>query len=263
MANVLAATMGYSTGYADVDAVLAKLLAGVRGTLGPELVGVYLDGSLATGDFVEHSSDIDVLVVTEDALSDEVVAALGTMHARLATGTSKWAQELEVSYISRRALRRFDPDNNSHPCIQRGSDQLLTEEHDRAWVIHRHVVRERGVALVGPDPRTLIDPVDAGDLRDAVVSLLHGWWTPASTCRRWLDNPFYRSYAVLTMCRMRYTLQYGVVVSKPSAARWAQAALDARWTPLIQAALAWSSDIVPDHGELLRFIDDTRQVSER
>ena len=84
MANVLAATMGYSTGYADVDAVLAKLLAGVRGTLGPELVGVYLDGSLATGDFVEHSSDIDVLVVTEDALSDEVVAALGTMHARLA-----------------------------------------------------------------------------------------------------------------------------------------------------------------------------------
>jgi len=27
--------MGHSTGYADVDAVLAKLLAGVRGTLGP------------------------------------------------------------------------------------------------------------------------------------------------------------------------------------------------------------------------------------
>jgi predicted nucleotidyltransferase len=86
--NVLAVTMGQSTGYADVDAVLARLLAGVRGTLGRQLVGVYLDGSLATGDFAEQSSDIDVLVVTEDALSDEVVAALGTMHARLATGPS-------------------------------------------------------------------------------------------------------------------------------------------------------------------------------
>lgn len=96
-------------------------------------------------------------------------------------------------------------------------------------MIDRHVVREHGVALAGPDPRTLIDPVDAGDLRDAVVSLLHGWWMPAPTCRRWLDNPFYRSYAVLTMCRMRYTLQYSVVVSKPITARWAQAALDARW----------------------------------
>ena len=253
----------HSTGYADVDTVLADLLAGVRGTLGPQLVGVYLDGSLATGDFSGHSSDMDVLVVTEDMLSDEVVTALGTMHARLATGTSKWARELEVSYIPRRALRRFDPHDNVHPCIQRGSDQLLAEEHDRAWVIHRHVVREHGVALAGPDPRTHIDPVDAGDLRAAVVSLLHGWWTPAPTCRRWLNNPFYRSYAVLTMCRMRYTLQYGVVVSKPIAARWAQTALDARWTPLIQAALAWSSDIVPDLGETLRFIDDTRQASKR
>jgi len=37
----------------------------------------------------------------------------------------------------------------------------------------------------------------------------------------------YRSYGVLTMCRMRYTLQYGVVVSNAMTARWAQAALDA------------------------------------
>jgi hypothetical protein len=39
--------LGQSTGYADVDVVLAHLLAGVRGTLGPQLVGVHLDGSLA------------------------------------------------------------------------------------------------------------------------------------------------------------------------------------------------------------------------
>lgn len=255
--------MAYSTGYAEVDAVLAALLAGVRGTLGPELVGVYLDGSLAAGDFMEHSSDIDVRVVTEGVLSDDLVTALGTMHARLAPGTSKWVQELEVSYIPRRALRRFDPNNNRRPCVKRGSDQVLTEEHDHAWVIHRHVIRQYGVALAGPDPRTLIDPVDAADLRHAVVSLLHGSWMPAPTCRRWLENPFYRCYAVLTMCRMRYTLHYGVVVSKPVAASWAQATLDARWTELIRAALAWSNDIVPDLGETLRFIDDTQQASER
>jgi hypothetical protein len=48
-----------------------------------------------------------------------------------------------------------------------------------------------------------------------------------------------------------------VVVSKPIAARWAQAGLDGRWTPLIQAALAWSSDTVPDLGDTLRFINAT------
>ena len=42
---------------------------------------------------------------------------------------------------------------------------------------------------------------------------------------------------------LRYTLQYGVMVSKPIAARWAQAVLDARWTPLIRAALAESREM--------------------
>ena len=54
-----------------------------------------------------------------------------------------------------------------------------------------------------------------------------------------------------------------VVVSKAMTARWAQAALDARWTPLIEAALAWSNDNVPDLGETLGFIDDTRPANER
>ena len=90
----------HSTGYADVDAVLAELLAAVRGTLGPQLVGVYLEGSLAIGDFSEHSSDIDVLVVTEETLSDEVIAALGTMHARLATGTAAFAARRRLPAVS-------------------------------------------------------------------------------------------------------------------------------------------------------------------
>jgi hypothetical protein len=41
--NVLAVTMGHSTGYADVGPVLADLLANARGTLAPHLVGVSLD----------------------------------------------------------------------------------------------------------------------------------------------------------------------------------------------------------------------------
>src|SRR2546427_10248416 len=87
--------------------------------------------------------------------------------------------------------------------------------------------------------------VDADDLRHAVVSLLHSWWMPTPRCRRWLDNPFYRSYGVLTLCRMRYTLQYGVVVSKAMTARWPQGALRARSRSLMGPTLPWRSDNVP------------------
>jgi len=261
--TVLAPTMDHSTGHPDVDAALADLLEGVQATLGPRLVGVYLDGSLAIGDFSEHSSDIDVLVVTEDALPDDIVAALGAMHARLGAGATKWGSELEVAYIPQRALRRFDPDDNDHPCVERGSTEVYRERHEKDWIIHRYVIREHGIALAGPDPRTLIDPVGAHDLRDAVVSILHGWWLPAPACRRVLDNPFYRCYAVLTMSRILYTLEYGIVVSKPVAAQWVQETLDERWAPLIAAARAWSRDAAPDLDETLRFIHYTRQASER
>lgn len=44
----------------------------------------------------------------------------------------------------------------------------------------------------------------------------------------------YQSYTVLSLCRVLYTLQYGTVVSKPVAVRWAQETLGERWVPLIE-----------------------------
>jgi predicted nucleotidyltransferase len=70
------------TPYPELDAVLAELVAGVRGALGDALVGAYLQGSFAVGDFDEHS-DVDFIVVARDEPSDAQVAALQTMHARV------------------------------------------------------------------------------------------------------------------------------------------------------------------------------------
>ena len=63
--------------------MLGALLDGAREVLRERFVGLYLYGSLATGDFSVGTSDIDFAVVTEGELSDAQVAALGAMHARL------------------------------------------------------------------------------------------------------------------------------------------------------------------------------------
>src|SRR5687767_10384547 len=97
------------TPYPEVDALLRRLLDEVRATLGPHFVGMYLYGSLAAGDFSPESSDIDFLVVTDDDLPAGLFESLRAMHARVAAGGSKWATELDGSYIPRRALRRRDP----------------------------------------------------------------------------------------------------------------------------------------------------------
>ena len=71
------------TPYPEVNALLRKLLASVQAILGKHLIGMYLDGSLASGDF-DQESDIDFVVVTDDEISGDLFSALEAMHERVA-----------------------------------------------------------------------------------------------------------------------------------------------------------------------------------
>ena len=226
------------TPYPEVAMLLEELLESVRALLGDHFVGMYLDGSLTSGDF-DQDSDIDFVVVTDIDISGSLFSALQAMHDRIATIDSWCAIQLEGSYISQRALRRYDPAHALHPNIERGrGERLKMVEHDEAWAVHRYVLRERGITLAGPAPQTLIDPVAPNDLQQAMLKTLHGWAAHS------LDNPAqmktrgYQSYTVLTLCRILYTLEYGAVASKPVAARWARETLGNRWTILIERAWA-------------------------
>ena len=241
----------------EVDALLRALLSGAQAILGSRLVGFYLDGSLAIGDFDPRSSDIDFVVVITEEMPDDVFRALRALHERLAREPSRWGRELEGSYITRAALGGRDPWPAAHPYIDRGSGLEMIRPGPGYWVIHRHVLRAHGVALVGPAPCTLIAPVAPADLREAVEGILREWWRPMLEGSARLRSGFYRCYAVLTMVRMLYTLEHGTIVTKPTAARWALDTLDPRWRPLVQNALAWSRDTPPDIDETIALIRET------
>jgi predicted nucleotidyltransferase len=230
------------TPYPDVNALLSDLLESVRAILGPHFVGMLLFGSLVSGDF-DEASDVDVLVVTDDNISDDLFSLLQAMHDRIARGESTWATQIEVSYLPRAALRRYDPAHNRHPRLDRGrGERLHMMEHEADWVVQRHLLRERGLALAGPPPQTLIDLVSPDDLRAAMLPALRLWG------RSLLDDPSqmsqrgYQSFSVLSICRILYTLQHGAVVSKQTAARWALATWDRRWARLIERALEGRHD---------------------
>ncbi len=241
---------------ADVASALATVLAGAREVLGARFVGLYLDGSLATGDFARERSDIDFLVVTSEVLSDEVVAALADMHERLsATGAWPFAEHLEGSYIPLAAMRRYDPDDARHPLLPIGA-RLRIEPHDVDGVITRWILREHGVVIAGPEPRSFIDPVGAAELRGAVVALLRGFWARQLVADDFLRPREYQCFAVLTMCRALHALERGEMVSKPAAARWALENLDGKWRDVVARALTWptgnQSDALEETRDFIR-----------
>src|SRR5437879_565536 len=71
------------TPHPKVNALLRELFKSVKGVLGSHFVGMYLDGSLASGDF-DQESDIDFVVVSEHPITDNLFAALAAMHERIA-----------------------------------------------------------------------------------------------------------------------------------------------------------------------------------
>ncbi len=242
--------------------MLHLLLANTQRILGDRFVGLYLYGSLASGDFDPCRSDIDFVVVTAIELPGETISALAAMHERIAASGLQWAAKLEGAYIPQATFRRHDP-CAAYPYINEGHFQAGQEGSD--WVIQRHIIREQGVVVAGPAPQDLIDPIQPDDLRRAVLAILREWWAPMLHDPAWLRShgSEYQAFAVLTMCRALYTLQTGNIVSKPAAARWAQEMLDERWAALIQWALTWQPAVsVNKLAETLDFIQHTLERSE-
>jgi predicted nucleotidyltransferase len=243
--------INHPTKYPEINQVLDSLQKSASQVLGNQLVGMYLYGSLASGDFDLETSDIDFLVVTSSTLPDKTIAELEAMHHRLWKTEAKWAAKLEGSYIPRRDIRKHNPRSGACPTVNEGRFYLDTRGSD--WIIQRHIIREQGVVLAGPDPKTLIDPVSPADLRQAVKGVLNEWWFPMLEDPTWLreHGSAYHAYAILTMCRALYTLEKGEIVSKPVAARWVQGKLGEDWRKVIdQALLAQKSNA--DHFELYR-----------
>lgn len=236
----------HPTPHADVNVALGELLAQMQSILGARLTGVYLSGSLALGDFDPHGSDIDLVVVTASALGEEVIAALSLMHARFDAGDSPWAGKIEAIYVTPDALRG-KPDTTHYPQVEKERG-LFLEQLEDGWLAHCYTVREHGIVLAGPDPKRLIDPVDSVAMRCMVARIPEMWRNEAQndpSWLAWLRTRSNQSFVVLTLCRLLYTLEEGAVASKPAAARWAQQWLDARWSGLIERALAGRYDSTP------------------
>lgn len=252
------------TPYPDVNEVLHMLHANAKTILRNQFVGMYLYGSLSSGDFNPETSDIDFLFVTNGVLSDETIAELEVMHQQTWATSMKRAGELEGVYIPKSLIRRHDPNGPLCPTVNEGKFYLDRPGSD--WIIQRHVVREYGVVIEGPDPKTLVDFVTPDDIRGSVMGVLNEWWIPMLDDPSWLRDHenAYRAFAVITMCRVLHALEHGTIVSKPRAIQWARAKVGDNWKMLIDKSVAVSNheeqDILLDETlDFIRFIKGQTQ----
>jgi hypothetical protein len=241
------------TPYPEANQVLFRLLDKAQAILDQEFVGLYLYGSLTIGDFNPRRSDIDFLVVTRNLLPEETIAALEEMHKGFARSNNKWDRKLEGLYMPLVELRRYNVRGPKLPTVNEGHFYLAGQGSD--WVIQRHTLREHELIVAGPAIRKFIDPVSPQEMRTAVCEIMRDWWAPMISDPDWIEGrPEYQAFAVQTMCRVLYTLEFAAAVSKTKAAQWAVGALEEEWIGLIEDAAGWPDSQPADLQQVQKFI---------
>ncbi len=244
----------FPTIYPEVKVILDAVLKDTSAILGKNFFGMYLYGSLASGDFDVHS-DIDYVVVTLEEVTDCEFTKIQEMHARIMALKSWCADQLEGSYIPFRALKVFDPIRALYVHIDRGRDEKLQRMHIRdekisdswrgGWVLLRACMLKHGITLAGPEPAHFMEPVQSAEIQKAAVLILNGWGFDILNNPAKISSRGYQSYIVLTLCRINYSIRNSTVASKPEAVRWANKNLVKQWHLLIERA--WYGRQHPDN----------------
>jgi hypothetical protein len=199
----------------QATAYVRELTACIRGELGERLVGAWLFGSAALGDFSVDRSDLDIQAVSKGELSlaerRQLAAALG--HEALPCP----ARGLEFVLYSRRGLEardgpEFQLNLNSGARLQQ---HVAFDPHDdpRFWfIIDVSIGRQHGRPLHGPSPQAVFPElpralVHAG-LREAL-----DWYAA---------QPAAEVDTLLNACRTWAFATDGRWRSKAESARWAR-----------------------------------------
>jgi predicted nucleotidyltransferase len=224
------------TPYPELNSVLNELVRSIQEILQDNLIGAYLQGSFAIGDFDQHS-DVDFIVVTHEDLNDEQVAALQRMHERIYHLPVSWAQHLEGSYFPKDVLRDTAECGGNVWYLDHGATSIKRHNHCNTLVV-RWTLREKGVTLQGPPPVTLVDPILVEMLRKEILEVIHEWGQEILTNPEHYNNRFYQAFILHSYCRMLHSLQVGYPDSKRAGTQWAKANLDPVWVDLIDRSWA-------------------------
>ena len=197
------------------------------------LVGLYVYGSYATGDFEPHVSDIDLIAVLRDTPDEALVRRLDKMHEELVRAEPEWRDRIEVDYVSAAGLARCRTHPTTIARISPGEPLHLIEA-GRNFLLDWFPARSDGISLEGPPLDSIVPTIPEAEYFQEVRTYLAGF-------RNRFDDDASagsQAYAILTMCRGVAALRFGERLSKREAGARIRREFP-RWSDLIDRALRW------------------------
>lgn len=229
------------TEYPEVDSLVNELSGGIKSVFGNELMGMYVFGSLVTGDFEPERSDVDILAIVKHDITPQQLDSLHGMHAQFVDQHPSWRERIEVDYVPIDGMRDFKTKASRIARIAPG-DPLDFQTMDINWLMDWYMVLRYGQTVQGPPPEELIPAITQREFIASVEKRLPSWLAEVKEAH----HIGYQSYIILSLCRSLYVLEFSEQVSKKQAGKWV-AGQYPQWRGLIEKAMEWKGS--PDRSK--------------
>lgn len=200
--------------------VISEFVKTTQEVVGENLTGVYLHGSMAMGCFHPKKSDIDLIVVIKDSISDEQKMQFMRHVVRLNSRAP--AKGLELSIVKREYcnpfvyptpyelhfspmhLKWFESDPQDYIKKMKGTDIDLAA--------HFSIIDHYGIALYGEEIGEVFGDVPKQDYLDSICADIR------NAKKDIMEEPV---YIILNLCRVLAYLREGLYLSKEAGGKWA------------------------------------------
>lgn len=172
------------------------------------VAGLYVGGSLATGDYRPGVSDIDGVAMLATAPKPATRAELAAIHGRLAQ-EFEGAGALHCAYVS--ADRIAD--------VTRAHWTWAFEEMFRRPLsrIARAELLADPLIVFGPSPASWLPPMTSAELREGARAEVAGYWSRALRKRAIWNQDVYVDLGLTVWARAEAVLTDGVLITKTEA----------------------------------------------
>lgn len=204
--------------------------------LGDNLVGVYLHGSAAMGCYNDEKSDIDLLVVIHNDMSEEEKHRYMNMVVEL--NSLAPSKGIEMSIVKKSVCMPFVYPTPfelhfsvAHLDWYKSNPQdyvLKMKGTDKDLAAHITILYRRGICLWGEEIHKVFEAVNTNAYFDSI-------WSDIEYAEEdILENPV---YVILNLCRVLAFKRENFIFSKQEGGVWGLAHVPKKYSSLIQQAL--------------------------
>lgn len=229
-----------------VETVLKEYINLFNEHLPKTFEGLYLHGSIALNAFVEDSSDIDFITLTNRRLTEKDSEALSYIHTTIANKYKK--PEMDGVYALHEDIGKLcngKKPSYKYPYFNDG--ELSFGDYFNFNPITWWVLKRKGINLFGPELKDIQFEIQPQDLSSYVIENINTYWANRTQMAETSINDLVKmptdklnfeiEWTVLGLLRQFYTIKEYDIVSKLDAGDYGLAHIPVEWHDIIKEAM--------------------------